>query len=252
MKVKGRIRARTALPVSGVPLRGRVNPYVAAPYSHVEVYVEVGPAERAEARVEGPSARLLETAAAKLAEALGEGFELRMALRLSTAHPEISVYSSAVPVVIEAVARLLGVELGKDEVLEYSSIVDGAVGLSPEYVDIAAALRLAQAGDGPVAYRRGEEPVPLPRGLEVEVLGCTDVREPLEEPEELRDALTHLAGLATLSFADALRRRDSSSLEGASRVENAVWYAVYGVRPPPGDAKVIPDIGGVCFARLRI
>lgn len=252
MKVRGRIRVRTALPVSGVPLRGRINPYVAAPYSHVEIRVEASPAERARARVEGPAARLLEAAVAKLAEALGEGFELSMSVRPPSIHPEISVYSSAVPVVIEAVARLLGVKLGKGEVLEYSSIVDGAVGLSPEYVDIATALRLVKASGGPVAYRRGEEPVPLHRGLGVEVLGCTEVREPLEEPEGLRDALTHLAGLATLSFADALRRQDPSRLEGASRVENAVWYAAYGLRPPPGEVKVIPDIGGVCFARLRI
>ncbi len=253
MRVRGRLRTRTALPVSGVPLRGRTNPYIAVPYRSAVIYVEVEEARKTSAEVRGPAASLVSAAVDRLGEALGEEFSVRMEVKPRGRHPALSVYSSAIPALVKAVARLLGVELGREDVREYSSIIDGAVGLTPEYIDIVSALRLAQEEGRPVAYRRGEAPIPLPEGVEVEVLDCSEVRETLEEPEELRNAMTHLAGLATLAFAGALRMRDPSKLASVIRVENAVWYAAYGVSPPlGGDLKVIPDIGGVCFARLRI
>jgi len=136
------------------------------------------------------------------------------------------------------------------EIIRRLQALDGELG----HDDSIPALREASLLPYQNAYiwRYGEEPIILDRGVELRVnyLGeCGQLRPIKEVP--LIDVITRLAGL---SIIEGFRRlNEGKSLDPIIRVLNALWYLIYGVKPPKNDSSlVVREFSGCSYIKYEV
>jgi len=252
-----------ALPVFGVPVLGKVNPYLvlASTQPLIGVEVELEEAQSPSVTVEG--ARLgwrFELALKSFVDALSARLEQPLAARLGVSvegveyPPAAPVYAASTLALVEAVAEAGGYELDREEVLAAASSIDRDAAVWLDYLD---GLRAAAYGAGSIAYRSGEDPLPLGVGgtVALELVGEQDIGEDVST--RMSDALlvgaARLAGSSVLEAVSALRRREAGFGEVfalAARVDDALFYMLYGAEPAGGTCKLTPSLQrvyGVCL-----
>ncbi|KSW11413.1 hypothetical protein CF15_00710 [Pyrodictium occultum] len=247
-----------ALVFAGVPLPGRENPYIilVSPNPLVYIDVDIDEAEVSSASVRGLQLgwryelavkSFVDTLSARLEQPLKVVVEVESPLSYP---PAASVYAATSLAVVKAVAEAAGYELDQREVLESASSVDEEAGVLLDYLD---GLREALTTGRSLVYRRGEEPLGLSTGarLELELVGEEDIgeeaKEVLEDP--IGSAVTRLSGLAVVEAAKRLREGDTDVFRLVQRVDNAVFYLLYGAETPRAECKWTPSLQrvyGVC------
>jgi hypothetical protein len=252
-----------ALPVLGVPVLGKHNPYLVlvSPQLLVEVEVEVWEDEQPRASVEG--LRLgwrFELALKSFVDALSARLEQPVAVALRARvegveyPPAASIYAAATLAIVRAVAEAGGYELSSEEVYEAASGIDRDAAVWLDYLD---GLRAAMLRGESLVFREGEDPVPLGLGDRVvlELVGEQDIGEDYSARmgDALLSAAARLAGVSVLSAVSALQRREARLVDVfpvAARVEDGLFYSLYGAEPAGEGCKLTPSLQrvyGVCL-----
>ena len=245
------------VPLLGIQLRGRHNPFLVALSSSelITVEVELEEAESSPSlRVEGeprPSDAMLLALRAfldELSARLEQPLSARLYYEALRYHPA-GVYAVLTYALVEAVAEEGGYEMSEKEVAEAANSIDADAGIDLDYLD---ALREALARRSSLVYRRGEDPVEVKlEGGVVELVGEEGLGEVIEDKldDELHVAISRLVGM---TVAVAARRIVSDGWRGfngiwgvSSRLENGVYYALFGVEPPPAGCKWTPGLHSV-------
>ncbi len=253
---------RIAIPVFGVPVRGKRNPYLVllSEEELVEVEVDVDEAERPAVRVEGtpqpdwrlriPLASFVDVVSGRLEQPLDVVVRYRVADGVSV--PAASLYAVITMELVTSVAEAAGYEMSVDEVLRAAASIDDEAGVGLDYVKAA---REAVARGTSMAYREGEEPVPLRVEAELELVGEEDVAGSFEDElgEQTLNAITRLAGISVVESVSLLREGAdfATVFSRQARVDNALYYLLYGLEPPGEGCKWTPSLSsgfGVCSA----
>ncbi len=237
-------RYPAAIALIGVPVPGKTNPYIVSLLEGVvvEVDVDVAEAERTRASLQGspPPKWSLEIAVKSYVDAISSRLEQDMEVVVEYSSPlelPLSTIFSAISLaVIETVVEAGGYHFTREELLEAANSVDEDAGTDYDYMP---GLRLAMLGQpGKVfVYRVGEEPVVLGGAglLEIEMVGEEQVK--IDSPEGYGDSilslLTKLAGMNVVEAAERLREGEEIDevFEQASRIDNSIYYALYGLTP---------------------
>ncbi len=170
-----------------------------------------------------------------LSKEMGEKIPLTTCIEYEVeALPLITMYSMHT----YAIARILSREYDVDivDVMEsFMGIESELLGKElPQYIQ---ALRLTIIHGKPLIYRYGEgevvneEPDTLYALIESMETRDRSASKPLYD-EELVNMLTKIAGINTIKSFNAQRNRDYYSLAYHCRVENSLWYALYGYNIP--------------------
>jgi len=253
-----------ALPVFGVPVLGKVNPYlvVASRSRLVAVDVDVVESEAPSARVEGP--RLgwrLELAVKAFVDALSSRLEQPLEAKVSVtvrgveSPPAASVYAAVSLALVEAVAEAGGYSLSEEELLQAASSVDQDAAVWLDYLD---GIRFASLRGVSALYRSGEDPVVIGgRGVVVlEMVGEQDIGEDISPRlgDPLLVAVARLTGTAVLEAVSRIQGGEARFEELfplVARVEDGLFYALYGAEPGGEGCKLTPSLQrvyGVCLA----
>jgi hypothetical protein len=241
------------VPFSGLHVPGRSNPVLVL-LSPKSLLVEIDFPESG-CRVEGISipglAGILCTYVARLGEALGSEIEVMVKVDLEEEAPRSSIVALLTLALVEAYGAEAGYSFSRDELLEYTSILDAASGYRGWQSSLLRAVREAALSHVSLIHRAGEGSIRLPQVLEALPRECIGMgSQPLVSDEDLLNALTHLAGLVTLGIAGALRREDRERIKEYWLVEDGPWYSLWGIDPRRG-LKTAPDLGGVCLVEPR-
>ncbi len=253
-----------AVPLFGVPVPGRSNPYLAAvaPEARVSVGVEVYAAESASSlrlkglglgwRLELALKSFLDTLAARLEQPLDAVLEA--SVPGYEYPPPVAVYAAATLALVEAVSVQAGYSLSKEEVLEAASSIDREAATWLDYID---AVREAMVRGVSLVYREGEGAVPLEAGgrLGLVLVGEEDIGEDYSQRlgDPVVSAVTRLGGVSVLDAVTKLREArepPTDVLLEAARVDNALFYLLYGAQPPEEGCKWTPSLQrvyGVCL-----
>ncbi len=250
-------RYRLPVPLLGIQLRGRHNPFLVALSSreYVRVSVELDEAEGAPSlRVEGepspPDAMKLALGSFldELSTRLEQPLRARVYYEALRYHPA-GLYAVLTYALVEAVAVEGGYEMSSGEIAEAANSIDADAGVDLDYVD---GLRVALARGRSIVYRRGEEPIEVRlEGGRVELVGEEGLGEVIEDrlEDEVHVALSRLVGI---SVAVAARRVVERGWKGlgeswpvVSRLENGLYYALFGVEPPAEGCKWTPGMHSV-------
>jgi len=255
---------RLALPLFGVPVLGKVNPYLVVVTAEplVQVELELEEAEKPRASVEG--ARLgwrFELAVKSFVDTLSSRLEQPLAVRARVKVPGVeyppaaSVYAALSLAIVEAVAEAGGYELSREELLQAASSIDQDAAVWLDYLD---GLRAAILRGESIVYRSGEEPVPVGHGgrVELELVGEQDIGEDISPrlSDPLLVAAARLTGTAVLEAVSALQSGEASLgdlFPLVARVEDGLFYALYGAEPAGEGCKLTPSLQrvyGVCMA----
>jgi hypothetical protein len=250
-----------ALPLAGVPIPGKSNPYiiVVTPNSAVRVSVDVDSSDVPRASVRG--VRLgwrFEIAFKSFVDTLSARLEQPVKIEVSidagrlSYPPPAPIYAATTLAVVHAVADAGGYHMEPNEVLEAANSIDSEAGVDLDYVDgLRAALTTAES----IVYRRGEEPITLgtERRVELELVGEEDVGEDYtgKMGENVLSAVTRLGGISVVEAVALIREgRVDEAFELARRVDNSLFYLLYSVNPPEGECKWTPSLQrvyGICL-----
>jgi len=253
-----------AVPLIGVPVPGRSNPYLAAvaPEARVNVGVEVYAAESVSSlrleglrlgwRLELALKSFLDTLAARLEQPLEAVLEA--SVPGYEYPPPVAVYAAATLALVEAVSVQAGYSLSKEEVLEAASSIDREAATWLDYID---AVREAMVRGVSLVYREGEGAVSLEAGarLGLVLVGEEDIGEDYSQRlgDPVVSAVTRLGGVSVLDAVTKLREArepPTDVLLEAARVDNALFYLLYGAQPPEEGCKWTPSLQrvyGVCL-----
>jgi len=263
---RGEYRYPLAVPVFGAPVPGKVNPYLVLvtsdPLVSVRVVVLEPPGSGAPV-VSIAGARLgwrFELAVKSFVDTLSARLEEPLALRIEVGVDHVS-YPPAAPVyaavslsVVSAVSEAAGYSLEPGEALEAASSIDRDAAVWLDYLD---GLRRALLDAESLVYRWGEDPVPLGTGasVELELVGEEDIGQDYSQRlgDPVLSAASRLAGVAVLSLVSGLRGGEAlfqEAFEEAARVDDALFYMLYGAQPAGEGCKWTPSLQrvyGVCL-----
>ncbi|MEM0351446.1 MAG: hypothetical protein QW459_00465 [Sulfolobales archaeon] len=112
--------------------------------------------------------------------------------------------------------------------------IDYRLGLS----DHISALRLIDLVNSHYAWRRGEPLVELGDRISFKVRAIRKTGK-LGEPflEVDREALVHVIGKSAIALAKAIVEGDSKMVERVIEFINGLWYSIYGLKAPCGEAR---------------
>jgi len=249
-----------ALVFAGVPIPGKINPYIVliTPNPVFSIDVEVEESETTSTTIDGVRLGWRYDIAVKsfvntLAARLEQPIKASIVIRTSdviTYPPAASIYAATTLAIVKSVVEAAGYELDSHEVLDSASSIDNEAGVGLDYIDgLRKAIMLGKS----IVYRHGEEPVELFTGtkLELELVGEEDIGEEVVEVlgDSLLSALTRLSGLAVLEAVQRLRESREDFFRLVQRADNAVFYLLYGVETPRTDCKWTPSLQrvyGIC------
>ena len=250
-------RYRLPVPLLGVQLRGRHNPFIIALSARelVNVDVELEEAEGAPSlRVEGEprASDALRLALGAFLDELSSRLEqpLRAHVYYETLryHPA-GLYAVLTYALVEAVVEEGGYDMSREEIAEAANSIDSDAGVDLDYLD---GLRAALARGKSLVYRRGEDPVEISlEGGAVELVGEEKLGDVIEDKldEEVHVALSRLVGMTVATVARRIVEKGWRGVREAwgvaSRLENGVYYALFGVEPPSPGCKWTPGIHSV-------
>ncbi len=165
--------------------------------------------------------------------------------------PMASLYAVLSLGVIRYIAEEAGYSLSDDEVLKAANSIDDDAGVSLDYVK---GLRTALVYGSSMVFREGEEPISISLGVAIEVVGEEELGRVIDEQlgEALLSSVTRLAGLSVVEVVGLLREKTpwrDVFLYGA-RLDNALYYLLYGVEPPGEECKWTPSlqtVHGICM-----
>ncbi len=263
---RGEYRYPLALPVFGAPVPGKVNPYLVIVSSDPLVSIRVSvlePPERGAPSVSVAGVRLgwrFELAVKSFVDALSSRLEEPLALRLEVGvdgvsyPPAAPVYAAASLSIVSAVSEAAGYSLEPGEALEAASGIDRDAAVWLDYLD---GLRRALLEARSMVYRWGEDPVPLGAGsaAELELVGEEDIGQDYSRRfgDPVLSAASRLAGVSVLGLATGLQRGETlfnEAFEEAARVDDALFYMLYGAQPAGEGCKWTPSLQrvyGVCL-----
>ncbi len=241
-----------AVPVLGVPIRGKHNPYLVLVSRNdvVEVRVDVEESSKPIVEVEGwprlgwrlqlPLNSFVEVLSDRLEQPLRTRIEYRCVFEnVSSA----SIYAAITLEIVRSVAEAGGYEMTVDEVLKATASIDAEAGVDLDYVN---AMRTAITRSHGIVYREGEEPIDMELSVELELVGEEDTAGDFsnELSEEVVNALTRFAGVSTATAIARLRDGESFSevFRVGARIENALYYMLYGLQPPEEGCKWVPSL----------
>lgn len=253
-----------AIPVFGVPVLGKHNPYLVLVSSGAGVSVrvdEVSEAERPSVKIRGP--RLgwrFELALKSFVDTLSARLEqpIEAVVEVETPGveypPAASVYAAVTLALVAAVAEAGGYELESRELLEAASSIDREAAVWLDYLD---GLRAAMLAGESIVYREGEEPVKLGLGERVvlEMVGEQDIGEDVSPrlSDAVLSAAARLAGITVVDAVSALRSGEAAFSDVfplAARVDDGLFYLLYGAEPAGEGCKLTPSLQrvyGVCM-----
>ncbi len=252
-----------ALVYAGVPVTGKHSPYIVlvSGSARLRVEVELGSPEQGVPRLSLSPSGLgwrVELALKSFLDVVSDRLEepLEASLRLSwsglEAPPSSTVYAAATLALLEAVAAEGGYSMERGELLEAARSIDVDAGAWYDFLDAARAAMLEERS---MVYRHGEDPLPLDAGgsVELRLVGEEDIGE--DATRLMSDSLLSIAarftGIAVVEHVSRLRE-EGFSLEAwktLARVENGLYYTLYGAQLPPEGCKWTPGLQrvyGVC------
>ncbi|WP_048191603.1 hypothetical protein [Pyrolobus fumarii] len=249
------------IPLLGLPLKGRHNPILVAlsstPLVDVEVEVEESNAPSVSVNGEPRLGWRGELALKSFVDELSA--RLEQPLRFSVYYQArgfhvAGVYAILTVALVEAVAEEGGYEMEPVEVAEAADSIDWDAGVELDYID---ACRRAIVLESSIIFRKGEEPIKVSlAGGKVELVGEEELGDVIEEElgEEIHTALSRLVGLSVAVWSRGIVEKGWEAIRSiwrlASRLENGLYYALFGVAPPPEGCKWTPGLQtafGVCI-----
>ncbi|NPA04679.1 MAG: hypothetical protein GXO09_01110 [Crenarchaeota archaeon] len=254
-------RYRLPVVVLGVPIRGKRNPYLVmlTRSGFIDVDVVVEESEKPECLIEGSpsppwSLRIaLQEFVGELSARLEAGLFVRVSYSVAGDAPSSSIYAVLSFEVVRRVAEEAGYGLEPGEVVEAAASIDEDAGVGLDYVD---GLRRALVEGCSVVYRRGEGayPADVP-GLRLVLLGEETVSGSLEGeiPSSLLSLLTKLSGSVVVEAVSRLRGGEGwgDVWRWCARMENAVYYLVYGLEPGGEGCKWTPGMQSAAMLCLE-
>lgn len=227
-------KIRVPIPFMGIPLKYRINPIstliTRSKYNIVLVEHVSEESCKYNDFTEIVSIRkLLEY----LSSEFGEEFKLRVLVDKECARisPTISLYSMASYIVGKLIADEYDVDV--IDVFESFMGIESEI-YGKEIPQFIQALRLTILNDKPLIYRYGEGIVlnDLPNNVYALLFA-----EPIQasitlHDEDLMDIITKLVGLNTIKAFNKQRIGDIKNLSENCRVENGIWYILYGYHAP--------------------
>lgn len=227
-------KIRIPIPFMGIPLKYRINPistlitrskYNIILIEHVpeQTYKYSNFTEITSVR------KLLEY----LSSEFGEEFKLRVLVDEECARisPIISLYSMASYIIGKLIADEYDVEI--IDVFESFMGVESEI-YGKEIPQFIQALRLTILNDKPLIYRYGEGVVlnDFPNNVYALLFA-----EPIQASitlydDDLMDIITKLVGLNTIKAFNKQKVGDIKNLSENCRVENGIWYILYGYHVP--------------------
>ena len=130
-------------------------------------------------------------------------------------------------------------------------VIDRVLGITS---DVEEALRFSTALQSTIAYRHGEGYIDLGVSLKPKITlnKCQSIPNVYEDIIPLIDILTKLAGLIVIEASNAIRLGDVEVINRLFDYDNALWYLIYGLRPPENySSKWIPDLKKACMITVR-
>lgn len=246
-----RVSARVPVVLLGIPIEGVENPYLVAPGGQLRItmtYYECGsPALQVSGVPQEVSRRAAEFWR-KLTDGLGVSACSTASVEGAEGLPVGGTYAALTASLLHLVARAHSDVLSEDEIVEMGRMSDPWED-APWWQGAVDAMRYCAATGKSVAYRNDEEAVELSgsgvsAGVE-SVLAAGKGLSRAELGESLFDAVVNMMGQAVLEASDAIRSGSDPMAEALRRlrVQNAVAYLIYGVRPPEG-CLVVPGLPG--------
>ncbi|MET1101399.1 MAG: hypothetical protein ABWW69_02815 [Pyrodictiaceae archaeon] len=252
--------------VLGLPLPGKINPYIVlvSKKKLITVNLEIDTSERTRIRILGeprPDWRL-EIAIRSFVDAVSSRLEQGLDMTIEYEARETSslytagLYAILSHAIVKAIVEAGGYEMTDEEILEACKSIDSEAGTDYDYV---YALREAASKGRSLVYREGEESIELGNvNVRIELVGEEEVAEPLQEALEdpIASIIARLAGMIVVRSTQMLRNGVEASdvLRRFARLENALYYAVYGIQPPWENCKWAPSLKagyGICLESGR-
>lgn len=237
------------IPFSGIPIPGRNNPFLVIHASlKLRVKISIGNAgcNVGGAVIPGLSSIICRYKA-RLEEALGARIGMNIEAEAAGLMPRSSLIALLTLAMIEALGLESGYSFSNEEKLSYASILDAASGYRGWPSSLLRAVRESAVLKAPLIYREGEGSIALPRLLNAAAHKCLAIDKPPTLPDEsLANAVTHLSGTLTLKTAEAFRKHDLEAIREYWRMEDGLWYSLWGIMPSRNH-KIAPDIGGACI-----
>ncbi len=262
---------RLPIPILGVQLRGRHNPVLVAlsldPIVDVSIEVDESPESRLEVKGEPPLGWRGSLALRSFLDEVVTRLEqpLRVSIEYTTRGFHVAgLYAVLTYAIVEAVAIEGGYEMSAEEIARACNDIDVDAGVDLDYV---MAARDAIASGSSLVWRRGEEPIRVKlEGGVVELVGEEELGEVIEDEvgDELHTVVSRLAGLIVVDASRAILESGWKGLTDKwrvlARLENSIYYMLFGVEPPPSGCKWTPGLQtvfGVCVeaglgARVRV
>ena len=255
------------LAIVGVPIPGKTNPYIITRTNSRLVSVEVSLESSKETltTLRGtPSPDSVLVLAVKsfvdaISYRLEESFRVRITyesklLSLPSSHL-FSVISTAI---IEALVEAGGYEMTGQEIVKAGGSIDRDAGTDYDYIT-GLRLSILELLDPVFVYRNGEEPIGLPGAgkIKVEFTGEEKIETNMYAyTEKITNLFTRLAGMNVIDTVERLRNSGTQkermkAFEAASRIDNSLYYALYGLKPID-NCKWIPSFGagfGLCVEK---
>lgn len=254
----------------GVPLPGKANPYIVLLSKNsgmVIVTISVEEAEKTSSvmirgaklgwRYDVAIKSFVDELSARLEQPLR--IEIGIGVERLSYPPAASVYAVTTLALVQAISEQGGYELSPQELLQAANDIDQEGGVDLDFVD---AMRTALVLKKSIVYRRGEDPVALDIGkeIELELVGeediGDDITDKLEDP--LYSEITRLLGLNVIEVVNRLRKESPDKevdLSIYERIENAAYYTLYGANLPDPGCKWVPSLQrvyGICKAGMNL
>ncbi len=230
-----KLKVKAPLVFMGPLIKGRVNP-ISTIVSTNDYTITVHPLDTSSSLPPNcKSIKLVRKFIDVLSKEMGEEIPLTTCIEDEVeVLPLITVYSMHTYAIAQILSREYDVSI-VDIMESFMGIESELLGKElPQYIQ---ALRLTIMHGKPLIYRYGEgevvneEPDTLYALVENMETRDKSISKPLYD-EELVNILTKIAGINTIKSFNAQRSRDYSSLTYYCRVENSLWYALYGYNIP--------------------
>lgn len=258
------INGKLPLPLvlTGIPIQDKYNPYIILVTSRplVSIIVDIDEAESvSKAVIKGPNLgwrfdlaikAFVDTLASRLEQPLivtvqydVEGVDYP---------PAASIYAVSTLAIVKTLSDYVGYSMTDEEILKAASSLDEEAGVWFDYID---GLRYAILKNSSIIYRHREKSLDLNVGATVvlELVGEEDIGEDLSKNinVDVINVVTRLAGIAVIGAIQQLENGDpfNDVFKLISRIDNALYYMLYGANPPPEECKWTPSLQrvyGVC------
>ncbi len=235
----------------GVPIRGKRNPYLILSSREpiVDIEVEVEEYSKPTLVLENNYGWQLRLALTSFIEEVCNRLEqpLKVSISISVDKvkypPQASLYAITTIAIVKTVAEEAGYELTDEEVLKACNSIDEDAGVGLDYVNGLRTELLI--GEG-IVYREGEKPIRLSLPpLTLEFVGEEEVANDIsnEINEALLTLITKVAGNIVIEYHDKLNSLGVENwFKHVSRLENALYYLLYGIKPPEEKCKWTPSL----------